>query len=79
MTIIVWYLTNSNAMEGLAATLVQRYLFHTSSQDLRSVTWRFVLPWWDFGFVGLIMGGVSCERSNLEKDTYLSLWMACCS
>ena len=76
MTIIVWYLTNSNATEGLAATLVQRYLFHASSQDLRSMTWSFVLSRWDFGFIGLIMGGVSCGRSNLEKDTYPSGWHA---
>ena len=77
MTIMVWYLANSKTTEGLAATLVQRYLFQASSQDLRSVTWRFVLSRWDFDFVGLIMGGVSCGRSNLEKDTYLPLWMAC--
>ena len=73
MTIMVWYLINFNAMEGLAATLVQGYLFQTSNQDLRSVTWHFVLSQWDSGFVGLIMGGVSCGRSNLEKDAYLPL------
>ena len=61
-------------MEGLAATLVQRYLFHASSQDLTSVIWRFVLSQWDFGFVGLWVG---CRgRSNLEKDTYPSEWHA---
>ena len=45
MAIMVWYLTNSSAMEGLAATLMQRYLFQASNQELD--LWHNVLSYRD--------------------------------
>lgn len=60
-------------MEGLAATLVQRYLFQASNQVQRSVTRCFVFLGWGLVFIGFIIGGVLCGRSSLEKDTYLPL------